>query len=114
MASINRKAQQRGITLIESAMALCVLSIVVGAAVPSLQSLRQRADLAGVAAQLETDVQFARSQATALSHTVRLSLREAQGATCYIIHTGPAADCVCGVNSTEAGSCSGDAHLLRA
>ena len=49
--------------MIESMIVLFVLSIVIGTALPSFQSLRQRADLAGVAAQLETDVQFARGQA---------------------------------------------------
>jgi type IV fimbrial biogenesis protein FimT len=79
---------------------------------PSFTSLRQRADLAGVAAQLETDVQFARSQATAMGHPVRLTLRESAGATCYMVHTGPAAQCECGGGEAGA-SCSGEAELLR-
>ncbi len=105
-------ARQRGITLIESMSVVAILSVVVGSAVPSFASLRQRAELGGTAAQLETDVQFARSQATAMNHTVRLSLREAGGATCYMVHTGPAADCICG--NAAVASCTDDAVLLRA
>jgi type IV fimbrial biogenesis protein FimT len=86
--------------------------LVVGTALPSFASLRQRADLVGVAAQVETDVQFARSQAAAFGGTVRLSLREGQGGTCYMVHTGPAASCTC--DGRQAAACSGDAELLRA
>jgi type IV fimbrial biogenesis protein FimT len=104
--------QQRGVTLIESMTVLTILSLVVGSALPSFASLRQRADLAGVAAQVETDIQFARSQAAAFGGTVRMSLREGQGGTCYMIHTGPAANCSCAGN--QAAACTGDAELLRA
>jgi type IV fimbrial biogenesis protein FimT len=107
----SNKAQQRGITLIESMSVVAILSIVVGAALPSFASLRQRADLAGVAAQLETDVQFARVQAAAYGHPVQLTLRESAGATCYMVHTGPAAQCSC--SGSAAAACTGDAALLR-
>ncbi|HEU5297479.1 MAG TPA: GspH/FimT family pseudopilin [Burkholderiaceae bacterium] len=105
---------QRGVSLIEAMCALVIVSLTIGGAVPSLASLRQRAELAGAAAQLETDVQFARGQAVALNRTVQLSLREANGATCYIVHTGPAANCVCNSAEPNTASCSGGAELLRA
>lgn len=105
---------QHGVTLIEAMSVLAILSIVVGTAAPGLHAFKQRADLTGTAAQLETDIQFARSQATALNHSVQLTLREAQGATCYMVHTGPAAQCQCGGTAGDAASCSGDAALLRA
>lgn len=108
----SNRPQQRGVSLIEAMSVIAILSIVCGTALPSFSSLRQRADLAGVAAQLETDVQFARSQATAFGHPVRLTLREGAGATCYMVHTGPAAECNCGGSETVA-SCTGDAELLR-
>jgi type IV fimbrial biogenesis protein FimT len=111
MVTDTRVHPQQGVTLIESMIVLFVLSVVIGAAVPGLQSLRQRASLAGVAAQLETDVQFARSQARAINRTVRLSLSESGAATCYMVHTGPAANCRCGGGQPAA--CSGDSELLR-
>jgi type IV fimbrial biogenesis protein FimT len=113
MTTRSNAQTQHGVSLIESMIVLFVLSIVIGTAVPSLQSLRQRADLAGVAAQLETDVQFARSQALAMNRTVRLSLAEAAGGTCYLVHTGAATACRCGSTSQQA-VCEGDAELLRA
>jgi type IV fimbrial biogenesis protein FimT len=108
----SNKPQQRGVTLIEAMSVVAILSIVLGTALPSFSALRQRADLAGVAAQLETDVQFARSQAAAFGHPVQLTLRESGGATCYMVHTGPAAQCSCG-GSAAAAACTGDAGLLR-
>ena len=104
--------QQQGVSLIESMIVLFVLSIVVGTALPSFQSMRQRADLAGVAAQLETDVQFARGQARAIDRPVRLTLRETDSGTCYMVHTGASADCTCGVAQQPA-VCGGDSELLR-
>ncbi len=112
MTTILRIRRQQGITLIESMIVLLVLSIVIGVAVPSPQSLRQRAALLGTAAELETDVQFARSHARAINRTVRLSLGEADGATCYMVHTGPAADCRCGGGRPAV--CTGGSELLRA
>ncbi len=111
MTTSSRIQAQRGISLIESMLVLFVLSVVIGTALPSLQSLRQRAALSGTAAQLETDLQFARSQARAISRTVRLTLGDADGATCYMVHTGPAADCRCG--GSRPAACTGDSELLR-
>jgi len=107
-------ATQRGISLVEAMCVLAVVSVILGSAAPSLGSLRQKAQLTAVAAQLETDVHFARSQATAISHTIALTLREADGGTCYIVHTGSAANCSCSGNGRDAASCSGGGEVLRA
>jgi len=107
-------ALQRGISLVETLSVLSVMSVVVGAALPSLGSLRDKAELSQAAAEVESDLQFARGQAVALSRTVRMTLREADGATCYVVHTGPAANCSCGGQSSGTATCSGDAELLRA
>lgn len=103
---------QRGLSLIETMSVLSIVSVVIGAAMPGLGSLRQKAELTGAAAQVETDVQFARAQAVAGNRTVQLTLREADGATCYLVHTGPAAGCRCG--GPGPATCDGDAELLRA
>lgn len=104
---------QRGITLVEAMSTLAIASIALGSALPQFGQLRQRAALTSVAAQIETDVQFARSQSVALNRTVHLSLREAAGRTCYMVHTGPAADCTCGEAGQSVARCDGGAELLR-
>jgi type IV fimbrial biogenesis protein FimT len=106
-------ATERGVSLIEAMCVLVVLSLTIGSAVPTLASLRQKAELSGTAAQLETDVQVARGQAVALNRTVTLTLREADGATCYIVHTGPAGHCSCGGGATGGAACSAGSELLR-
>jgi type IV fimbrial biogenesis protein FimT len=108
------RRSQRGLSLIEAMMVLTVVSIAIGSALPSLATLRQRADLAGVAAQVETDVQFAKSQAVSSNRTVQLTLRESAEGTCYMVHTGPAANCTCSGGANVPASCTGDAELLRA
>ena len=108
------RTAQHGVSLIEAMSVLCVVSLAIGTAIPSLGSLRQKADLAGAAAQVETDVQFARGQAVAFNRTVQLTLRETDGATCYIVHTGPAADCHCSGQEPGASACENGSRLLRA
>jgi type IV fimbrial biogenesis protein FimT len=107
-------ATERGVSLVEAMIVLFVVSVAIGSALPSLGSLRQKAALASAAAQVETDVHFARGQAVALNRSVQLTLREANGSTCYIVHTGPAANCVC--NGQDAGTavCGNGSALLRA
>lgn len=98
----------RGVTLVEAAAVLAIVSIVVGSALPGFDEVRQRQHLHGLAAQLETDLHLARSEAVARNRTVRLSFADLGGANaCYAIHTGNASDCDCSI-----GTCTGDASLL--
>lgn len=113
-ARLRSSAAQHGVSLIEALCVLSIASVVIGSAVPGLDSARQKAQLQAVAAQVGTDVQFAKSQASALNRTVTLTLREADGATCYIVHTGPAANCACSVRAADTATCGGTSELLRA
>ncbi len=106
-----RSAQSRGISIIESLCALAILATVVGTAAPSFESLRIQRQLDGMAAELETDIQFARSEAVRSGQLIRLSLRPAADGTCYILHTGRAADCTC--SGPGPAQCVGDARQLR-
>ena len=114
MSTQSSAHRQHGIFLIETLSVLSIVSVAIGTAIPGLGSLRQKAELQGAAGQVETDVQFARGQAVALNRTVQLTLREADGATCCMVHTGPAASCSCDGRAPEAASCTGGAELLRA
>jgi type IV fimbrial biogenesis protein FimT len=49
-----------------------------------------------------------------LNRNVQLTLREAQGATCYIVHMGPAANCNCSGQDVGAAACGSGSELLRA
>lgn len=90
---------------------MAIVSVALGLAVPSLDALRQRMELYGAAAQLETDVQFARSEAVSRNRSVRMTMHDSTTGSCYIIHTGPAAACSCA--GTGGASCGAGSDVLR-
>jgi type IV fimbrial biogenesis protein FimT len=106
-----RGRQQRGVTLIEACIVIAITGIVAGAAVPGMQGVLDARRLGGAATQLTTDIQFVRSEAVARNRAIRLSFHASADATCYVIHTGNAADCDCG--GTGPAVCSGDAEQIR-
>lgn len=104
-----RHRLQRGLTLVDTAVGLAITAIAVGAAAPSFESARERRHLEGAAAQLETDLQFARSAAVAAGRSLRLGFDAS--AACYVVHTGSHGDCRCG--DGPAPVCSNGAEALR-
>jgi type IV fimbrial biogenesis protein FimT len=108
---VTRQHPARGVTLIET---LCVVSIVgtsVGLAAPGLSSWRDQQALLGAAAQLETDIQYARSQAVALNTVVRLSSRTGNDGSCYVVHSGP--DDTCSCTPQDGAMCTGSSAVWR-
>lgn len=104
--------QSKGFTLIECMVSLAVISVTVGAAVPSVKQASERRQLEGASAQLATDIRLARSTAVALSAPVRLSFHQSSAGSCYLLHTGRAADCTCAPSGEAV--CSGGAQVIRA
>ena len=101
-----------GVTLIEAATVTAIVAVLIGIAVPSFQDARARRQLEGVAAQLETDLQLARSEAVARNESVRVGFTRDAGGSCYVLHTGPAGGCRCDGAGTT--SCGAGAEPLRA
>jgi type IV fimbrial biogenesis protein FimT len=98
------KIRQTGASLVEIAIVTAVTALLLGTALPPLQEARQRHRLEGIAAQVETDLQLARSEAVARQEGVRFSLStDAQGRACYLLHTG----------AVGAAPCSADGEVLR-
>lgn len=101
----------RGVTLVET---LCVASIVattIGLAAPSFSDWRNQKALQAAAAELETDIQYARSQAVATNTIVRLAARVEDGAGCYVVHSGEADSCSC--DAQQGAVCTGPATVWR-
>lgn len=113
-SSTPRRARrlQSGVTLVESLIVMSVMAVIVGAAVPGFESARERRHLDGVAAQLETDIQFARSLSVAQNRSLRLSLHAGAGGSCYLVHTGAVDECRCTVG--QAPVCTAGAQAMRA
>ena len=94
----------RGLTLVELLAGLAVSAVALGAVLPDFGRLVQRQRLEGAAAQLETELQFARSEAIARGQSVRFSFAADAAGSCYVIHTGAKALCTCSAAAPAARS----------
>jgi type IV fimbrial biogenesis protein FimT len=94
---------QRGLTQVEGLIALAVVAVVLGAALPSFEQARERRHVEGVAAQVRTTVLHARSLAISQDRTVRLRVETSTAGSCYVVHTGPANACTCLAGSNTGG-----------
>lgn len=103
--------RQRGLTLIEVAIALAIVAAGAVTAAPGFQELIARKRLEGAAARLATDLQGVRTEAVARNVPLRVSFHADPGGSCYLVHTGARALCSC---SASAASCSGEAVLVNA
>ncbi|NRF70901.1 type II transport protein GspH [Aquincola sp. S2] len=107
-----RRQLVRGVSLIETLCAMSIVATTLGLGVPGLTSWHQRQALISSAAELETDIHYARSLAVARNASIRLSSAPLEGGgSCYVLHTGDAHDCRC----TAAGEaiCENGAQALR-
>jgi type IV fimbrial biogenesis protein FimT len=85
----------RGVTLIESLIVLTSTVVVLGTVAPGFHGLRERHQVEGAAAQLETDLMHARGLAVAQNRTLRLEFDRNEHGSCYVVHTGTAGQCRC-------------------
>jgi type IV fimbrial biogenesis protein FimT len=95
-----RSTRQAGVSVIESLVAIATATATLGTAIPNFEKARVQRHLEGVAAQLETDIHFARSQAVALHHSVRLSVVTDAHGSGWVIHTGKAGACSMAASGT--------------
>ena len=103
--------RQRGVSLIESAITITIVLLVAGFTLPSFEQLRQRRQLESTAAQLETDLQLARSEAVSRNQGVRMDFQHDAQGSCYVVHDGVAGGCRC--NDAAAPVCDEGATPLR-
>ncbi len=108
----NTARRQTGFSLVESLLGLAITSLALGAGLPGFEAAKERRHLEGASAQLETDIQLARSEAVTRNHTLRLSYSSTAAGSCYVVHTGGSSDCSCTPDGTS--SCRGTAKALRA
>jgi type IV fimbrial biogenesis protein FimT len=95
MRALNKTAPrgQRGITLIELGVVAATMSVIALSVAPSFADSINRRRIEGVAAQFQTDVQYARAGAVTRGEPLRISfVSNAQGSG-YVVHSGGAGDC---------------------
>ena len=103
--------RHRGLTLVEAAIVVALVAVIAGIALPEFRQLRARHQLDGAAAQLETDLMLARSEAVARAGAVRVEFTTDAGGSCYVIHDGATGDCRCASDALPV--CSGGTRALR-
>ena len=91
----NPKHRQSGISLIEAMIVVVVTAIVAATAAPSLAAFIDGRRLDAAAHALAADVQFVRSESVARNRPLRLSVHASAGSSCWVVHTGTAAQCSC-------------------
>ncbi|MEO7056218.1 MAG: GspH/FimT family pseudopilin [Caldimonas sp.] len=103
--------RRRGLTLIEMAIVVAVIAIVAATAAPSFSAYIDARRLEGAATRLAADVQFARSEAVARNRALRLSFHANAALSCWVVHTGSAAQCSCDIGG--AAVCTGSAVEIK-
>ena len=68
--------------------------------------------VAGLAAQLATDVQFTRSESILRNEALRLSFYSEAWGSCYVVHSGARDQCSCSAGSSAA-TCIEDATQIK-
>jgi type IV fimbrial biogenesis protein FimT len=106
-----QSARSRGLTLVESLIALSIAAITLSTAIPSFKTAIERRHLEGAAAQLETDIQHARSLAVAQNRTIRMKFSQELGGSCYVVFHGSNTDCRCQANGGS--MCNGSQSVAR-
>jgi type IV fimbrial biogenesis protein FimT len=103
--------RQRGLTLLELGVVVAIAAIVAAAAAPSFSALIDSRRLDSAATRLAADIQLVRGEAIARNRSLRLSVVSSADASCWIVHTGAATDCRCGIDAGAV--CVGDARAIK-
>jgi type IV fimbrial biogenesis protein FimT len=105
-------ARLRGVSLIEASIVMAIAAITLATAAPGFQGFIEKQRLHGAAAQLASDLHFARAEAVMRNTPLRFTLHQAAWGSCYVIHTGAAQDCRC-ETAASAATCTGEAEALK-
>ena len=105
------KRCQNGVSLVEAMIVVAVTVIVAATAAPSLANLIDGRRLDAAATALAADVQFVRTEAVARNRPIRLSFHASAASSCWVVHTGPTAQCSCAESGPAV--CSGSAAQIK-
>lgn len=104
----------RGVTLLESCIALSLAAFVLTGTAGSMAQAIERLKLRSASAQLASDIQYARYLAITRSQSLRLSVLSSASGSCYAIHTGTIDDCECAASDDADSTRCSAGQVLRA
>lgn len=102
---------QSGLSMVESLLTTLISGLLLLAALPGLMDAKDKRRIDSLVAQIETELQYARSEAVARGETVRVGFVNDGGSSCYVVHTGSPRQCTC-LPSGRA-ECVGGGEILR-
>ena len=111
LSSGRRAADLKGVTLVEICVVLALAVVLGSTAAPSLRNMVDTRRLDRTATGLASDLQFVRSESVARNQALRLSRYATSSGSCYVIHTGAAAQCSC--SQPGPAQCTDGAAQLR-
>lgn len=97
---------RRGFTIIETMVTVAIVAILIAIAVPSMQKLIARKRVAGVAAELASDIRYLRSVGVQTAAQVQIDFGANAAATCYALSTDPYSFGACDCNNPA--TCDGN------
>ena len=100
--------KQSGVTLVGMCVALAVMAILLGTALPAMSGAQQHQQLRAEAEQLRADIQEVRQLTVMQGRELRLHVENA----CYIVHDGASGACHCDAARREP-VCEGQAQVLK-
>jgi type IV fimbrial biogenesis protein FimT len=95
--------------MIELLVSMSITASALLASAGGMHDLHMSQRLKSVAAELESEIQLARSTAVLRGQTMRLAIQPLDQGSCILIHTGPKDACTCG--ATGEAVCEGDAQV---
>ena len=105
--------RRSGFTVIELMVVVAILAVVLTLAAPSFSSMLQMQRLRGTNAQVVTDMQFGRSEATARRDFVRVYFKSDTTQSCYTLFTSPDRTTRCDCLLGPGAACSGGMVEIR-
>lgn len=95
-------SRQRAVTLIELMVGLAVIGVLLTLVGPSFKRMIEMQRVRSINAQLVTDLQLARAEASSRNKFARVTFREDASVTCYSIYTFKLTSAMCDCRVTPA------------
>lgn len=102
---------QRGLSFVEQLLTTTLAGLLVLLALPGMDAAKDRHRLEGLAGELESELQWARSEAVARGDMVHVAFVNHATGSCHVVHTGPARSCSCNMDGGT--TCGDQGRTLR-